>query len=100
MPVDVREARFEDALEIGLKATGYRALKPGGEGLYDKVQCLMPSVVLDFPRSFKTRAVIPTLVAVSVPPTNRCVSQLASGRSWSETIYPSTIGRSIVPQTI
>jgi len=29
------------------------------------------SLVLAFPRSFKTRAVMPTLVAVSVPPTNK-----------------------------
>ncbi len=53
---------------------------------------IFASAVASLPKSFMTRAVMPTEVAVKVAPIKRCVPKSASGKIQRLTKYPKIIG--------
>src|SRR5438874_1836677 len=75
-PAQLMLAGLELAVAAATKPlTTDRTTKPMTSSATAAPKMIRASLVSDLPRSFSTRAVIPTLVAVSVPPTKRWVSQ-------------------------
>ncbi len=75
-----------------MPATTASTIRPITSSITAAPRMIRPSLLAARPRSVSTRAVMPTLVAVSVAPTNQCVSGLCEGKNHCETKKPSTIG--------
>ena len=75
-----------------MPATTASTISPMTSSITAAPRMIRPSLLAVRPRSASTRAVMPTLVAVRVAPTNQWVRVLCVGKNHDETKYPSTIG--------
>ena len=72
-------------IEVTSPETTARMIKPKTSSMTAAPRIIRASLLFVLWRSCNTRAVMPTLVAASVAPINRCTYQPASGRNKEET---------------